>query len=115
MGPQASSTGRLCQESSPGLASSSTRTTTSSAAAPSSRTTSTTRDRDSATGSSWTPVRSVLGEKLVRTPALEMEDLLWSAGLSLGDGLWSVSLGCASETPGVYARISHFRNWINAN
>merc|ERR1719340_627620 len=49
----------------------------------------TARDRDLATGSSWTLVRSVLEERLGRTPALEMEDLLWSVSLSLGDGpLW---------------------------
>merc|ERR1711941_129023 len=36
-------------------------------------------------------VRSVLEERLVRTPALEMEDLLSSVRPSLGDGLWSVS------------------------
>merc|ERR1712173_324962 len=42
------------------------------------------------TGSSWTPVRSVLGERLGRTPALEMEDLLWSVRPSLEDGPWWV-------------------------
>merc|ERR1712020_577345 len=47
-----------------------------------------TRDRDSAPASSWTPVRSVLEERLVRTPALEMEDLLSSVRLSLTDGPW---------------------------
>merc|ERR1712183_9009 len=51
---------------------------------------STTRGPELVTGSSWTPVRSVLGERLVRTPALEMEDLLWSVKLSLGDGPSSV-------------------------
>jgi len=30
-------------------------------------------------------------------------------------GLVTWGVGCASETPGVYARISYFRNWINAN
>jgi len=30
-------------------------------------------------------------------------------------GLVTWGVGCASELPGVYARISHFRDWINAN
>ena len=30
-------------------------------------------------------------------------------------GLVTWGVGCASETPGVYVRISHFRDWINAN
>merc|ERR1712183_131087 len=57
---------------------------------PSGRLLSTLGSPELVTGSSWTPVRSVLEERLVRTPALGMEDLLWSARPSLGDGLWSV-------------------------
>jgi len=30
-------------------------------------------------------------------------------------GLVTWGVGCASDLPGVYARISHFREWINAN
>ena len=30
-------------------------------------------------------------------------------------GLVSWGIGCASDIPGVYVRISHFRDWINAN
>merc|ERR1711862_277227 len=30
-------------------------------------------------------------------------------------GLVSWGIGCASDTPGVYAKVSNFRNWINAN
>jgi len=30
-------------------------------------------------------------------------------------GLVTWGVGCASDLPGVYARISHFRDWINAN
>ena len=51
------------------------------------------------TGSSWTPARSVPGERLVRTPALEMEDLLWSVRLSLAGGLSSVSCPGALDVP----------------
>jgi len=30
-------------------------------------------------------------------------------------GLVSWGIGCASELPGVYVRVSHFKDWINAN
>jgi len=30
-------------------------------------------------------------------------------------GLVTWGVGCASDVPGVYARVSHFSNWINAN
>ena len=30
-------------------------------------------------------------------------------------GLVSWGIGCASELPGVYVRVSHFQNWINSN
>jgi len=30
-------------------------------------------------------------------------------------GLVTWGVGCASDVPGVYARVSHFRDWINAN
>jgi len=30
-------------------------------------------------------------------------------------GLVAWGVGCASDVPGVYVRVSHFRNWINAN
>merc|ERR1711902_132384 len=68
-------------------------------ARPSSRLLSTRGSPELVTGSSWTPVRSVLGERLVRTPALEMEDLLWSVRLSLGDGQWWVWLPGALDVP----------------
>merc|ERR1719510_1946300 len=57
------------------------------------------RSPELVTGSSWTPVRSVPGERLVRTPALEMEDLLSSVRLSLADGPWSVWLLGALDVP----------------
>jgi len=44
-------------------------------------------------------VRSVLEERLVRTPALEMEDLLSSVRPSQEDGLWSVSSPGALDVP----------------
>ena len=30
-------------------------------------------------------------------------------------GLVTWGVGCGSDTPGVYAKVSNFRNWINAN
>jgi len=30
-------------------------------------------------------------------------------------GLVTWGIGCASDVPGVYARMSYFRDWINAN
>ena len=30
-------------------------------------------------------------------------------------GLVTWGVGCGSDTPGVYAKVSSFRNWINAN
>ena len=30
-------------------------------------------------------------------------------------GLVSWGIGCASELPGVYVKVSHYRDWINAN
>merc|ERR1712062_453620 len=51
---------------------------------------STPRGPEWGTGSSWTPARSVLGERWARTPALEMEGLLSSVRLSPAGGLWSV-------------------------
>merc|ERR1712061_163153 len=51
---------------------------------------STPRSPERGTGSSWTPVRSVPGGRLGRTPALEMEDPLWSVRPRLGGGPWWV-------------------------
>ena len=42
-------------------------------------------------------------------------------GLQAQSGRWTVvglvtwGIGCATDVPGVYAKLSYFRNWINAN
>ena len=73
---------------------------------------------------------------MVRTPALEMAALplcvRWAEHqlsqciisyflTQAQSGRWTVvglvtwGVGCGSDTPGVYAKVASFRNWINSN
>merc|ERR1712107_827670 len=68
---------------------------------------STIRNKAPGTGSSFTLVRCVQGERLARMRAQEMEDHLWCARLSgrwTDVGLVTWGVGCGSDTPGVYAK-----------